>query len=741
MLSLTGAGGAGKSRLALRLASELIEQHSDGVWHVDISALAHPTLVPHAVASALGVRERPGRQLMEALTAEVRSAKLLLVLDNCEHLAAACGTLAAALLQAGPGLRILATSRQALGAPGEATWPVPALSVPGPGEASTVEALLEYEAPRLFVERAMAARPTLSPSLRDVVTVAEICRQLEGIPLAIELAAARVKVLTVEQIAARLGDRFLLLKGRSVDPARHQTLYALVEWSHELLSEAEQVLFRRLSVFAGGWSLEAAEAVCSSEQLSADAILPNMAQLVAKSLVLAEEQHGEMRYAMLEMICQHAADKLRESAEEEVVRGRHRDWLLGLADQAEEAVWGPAQVEWLDRLERDLDNIRSMLHWAIERGEIESGLRLAGALWRFWQVRGHVGEGEQWLEQLLALAGHEMRTAGRAKALKAAGFLLFLQGDYPAAERLIEESLAIGRELSDRLGIVASLCDLGLVRRCAGDFVSARALLEEALARSRELGSRTWEARTLNNLARMSFYEGDLATSRALHEKSLAKGREVGDSWAMAIALGDLGDVAQAQGEESSARSFHKESLALWQRVGDGRGIAQSLEGLAILAAARSDTERAVRLLGAAAALREVISELPSLSRRKILDELLLTARETLGDGAYCVVFAEGETMPLEQAIDLALSAGDVPRRRRRQPEASSLIRETQPLTERECEVATRVARGLTNREIAAELVISELTAETHVRNILRKLDFTTRAQIAAWAVEHGLDD
>lgn len=739
LLTLIGAGGMGKTRLALRVAGELIEQYPDGVWHVELAALVDPALAPQAVASALGVREEPRRSLMETLSTSLRLKELLVVLDNCEHLAGACAELAFELLSACSGLRILATSRHALGAAGETTWRVPPLSLPEPGETPTVEGVLEYEAPRLFLTRAVAARSTFALTPQNASVVANLCQRLDGVPLAIELAAVRVKALAVEQVVARLDNSLRLLKGSPAGPERHQTLWALADWSYGLLSEPERRLLRRLAAFAGGWTLEAAETVCSSDGIETHDVLELLAQLVAKSLVLAEERQGEMRYGMLEMIRQYAAEQLRDSGEEAVLLARHWDWVLALAEQAEEEVWGPSQVHWLDRLEQELNNVRSALRRSVEHSEVESGLRLAGALWRFWQVRGRVREGRSWLGQLLALSVSTTRTAGRAKALNAEGFLVFLQGDYAAAQAMLEEALAIWRELSDQRGIVEALCNLGLVRRCAGDFAVARALLDEALVRSRASGNRVWEARTLNNLARMSFYEGDYETSRSLHEESLTKGREVDDSWATAIALGDLGDVAQAQGDGIAALTFYKESLALWQRVGDERGIAQSLEGLAIQAAARSQADGAVRLLAAAAAVRETISELPSLSRRDILDRLLETARAKLGGEAYAAAWAEGRAMSLDQAVEYALSTADAaPVEASRGAPARVRSREF-PLTARERQVAELIARGLSNREIAQELVISELTAETHVRNILRRLDLTTRAQVAAWVVEHGL--
>jgi predicted ATPase/class 3 adenylate cyclase len=389
LLTMTGAGGCGKTRLALQVAAVVLEDFAEGVWLVELATLSDPTLLFQAVASALNIREQPGRSLQATIIDYLSPKQLLLVLDNCEHLVAACARLAETLLRACPHLRILATSREALGIAGETIRPVPSLSVPDPRRQPTVETLRRSEATRLFIERAIAGLPTFSPTTRNAEPITQVCQRLDGIPLAIELAAARVKVLSVEQIASRLDDRFRLLTGGSrTGLPRHQTLRATMDWSYELLSEAERVLLRRLAVFAGGFTLETAEAVCTGMDAETSAVLDLLTHLVDKSLVIMEERGGTSRYRLLDTVRQYGRNKLLESGEDPRVRRRHRDWYLQLAEAAEPELHGPDQRLWLDRMEMEHDNLRTALDWSkVDEDGSEAGLRLAGALWWFWYVR------------------------------------------------------------------------------------------------------------------------------------------------------------------------------------------------------------------------------------------------------------------------------------------------------------------------------------------------------------------
>ncbi len=415
LLTLTGTGGAGKTRLALHVAADVLEEFPNGVWLVELAALSDPALVPHTIASALRIREASGSPMLATLLDYLQYKKLLLMLDNCEHLIEACAHLAEAMLRACPDLRILATSREPLGVPGELAWRVPSLSLPEPGWLPSPETLMKYGAVRLFIERAAVGQPTFTLTPQNSVPVATVVQRLDGIPLAIELAAARVQGLSVEQIARRLDDLFrLLTRGSRTSPPRHQTLQGVLDWSYHLLSEAEQMVLRRLAVFAGGWTLEAAEEVCGGG-VEFD-VLDLLTQLVFKSLVLMDERGGEVRYRFLETVRQYSWNKLSSSGEIAKLRERHRDSSLRLVERAEVELQGPNQRMWLERLETEHDNLRAALEWSLtEGGGAEPGLRLAGCLWRFWHERGYWSEGRRWLEA--ALERSSTSTASRAKAL------------------------------------------------------------------------------------------------------------------------------------------------------------------------------------------------------------------------------------------------------------------------------------------------------------------------------------
>ena len=557
LVTLTGAGGIGKTRLALQAAADLVDQFPDGVWLVDLAPLADPMLVPQAIATAVGVREQPEHPLLQTLEDFLRSRHLLLVLDNCEHLVAACAALADRLLRACPRLRILATSREPLGIAGETAWRVPPLTSPDPEHLPSLASLAQYEAVRLLLDRADLAAPSLALTQRNAAAVAQVCQQLDGLPLALELAAARVKVLSFEQLAARLGDRFRLLTGgsRSALP-RQQTLRALVDWSYDLLTAPEQVLFRRLAVFAGGCTLEATEAVCAGDGIEPGEVLEHLARLVDKSLVVAEPSAaGEVRYRLPETIRQYSSDKLAQAGEGATLRGRHRDWCLALAERTGQEVLDPQR---LMSLEREYDNLRSALRWSVDSGEAEAGLRLATSLCDFWQVRGYSSEGCAWLAELLALPAAATATTARARALEWAGRLAYLQGDDLDRQRIVMSLLALGHA--------------ALRRR-------------------------------------------DALRARLLFNESLGLARDAADH--LAVALG--------------------------------------LEGLAGVTV-EAEPERAVRLAGAAEALRDQLGARPPDTDRDQLEHWLEAARRALGNGTYAMAWAEGRAMSVEQALACALA-------------------------------------------------------------------------------------
>jgi predicted ATPase/class 3 adenylate cyclase len=620
LLTLTGSGGCGKTRLAQQVAAELLEEYADGVWLVELAPLADPALVPQAVATPLGLREQPGIPLLQTLAEALKSKRLLLILDNCEHLLAACAALVEGLLRSCPQVQILASSREGLNIPGEQTYHVPSLSLPplvesgkwrvesptktdptDPSGLSTLNpqlsTLLSSEAVQLFVDRAVAGQSTFAVTPQNAPAIAQVCRRLDGIPLAIELAAARVRSLPVEQITARLDDRFRLLTGgsRTALP-RQQTLRALIDWSYDLLAETERALLRRLSVFAGGWTLQAAEAVCAGEVIEAYEVLDLLSRLVDKSLVVYEERHGEGRYRLLETVRQYSRDRLLEAGEAARVRGCHLRFFVQFAEEAEQRLEGAELKEWLDRLEAEHDNFRTALEWAAELGAspegreaAEAGLRLGGALLRLWSQRGYWVEGQQWVEKLLALAGAAERTVARASAMHTAAYLTLHTQEPERGRSLLHESLAIFRERGDPSGMARCLQGLGSHAFWRGEAKTARTLLEESLAIQRELGDQRGVADTLMYLGQVVAQQGDPGTGRTLAEGSLALFKALGDPSGIALSTGFLGMAAERRGEWATARSLFEEGLAMQKAFGGPGHIRALLYLLARVAEAQGD--------------------------------------------------------------------------------------------------------------------------------------------------------
>jgi predicted ATPase/DNA-binding CsgD family transcriptional regulator/class 3 adenylate cyclase len=740
LLTLTGAGGCGKTRLALQVAAELVEDYPDGVWLVELASLSDGPLVPQTIATILGVPEQSDRPLAETLAGYLRSKSLLLVLDNCEHLLSAFAPLADALLRSCPTLGILATSQEPLGIAGELIRPVPPLSLPDHVRPPTLEELLAYESVRLFVERAAFGQPGFALTRSNASTIVQLCHRLDGMPLAIELAAARVKALTVEQIAERLRDRFRLLTGggRTALP-RHQTLRAVMDWSYDLLSNQERALMRRLSVFAGGWSLEAAEAICAGNGLEASGILELLTHLIDRSLVVVDTHGHEARYRLLETVRQYGRDRLLEIGEAGEVRERHRDWYLGLAERADPELRGPEQGVWLKRLEAEHDNLRAALEWSnSDSSGPAMALRLAGALYWFWFIHGHWNEGRGWLEEVLSRAG-DVRERALTRVLLGAAHLARQQGDYERATLLSERGLALSRDVEDPERTPWFLINLGLVAWYQNDPAKATALFERSLALSRDLGDKWLMSMSLAQLGGLvATAKPDHLRAAALLTESLTLSTEVGDKYRIAFALRGLGTVALRRGDLEEAAAYYRNSLALSREVNEGWVIQECLVGIAGVACALGYCGRAARLFGAAEALGETLGLHRLAADEMDRERRVAAARAALGDEAFQAAWAEGRTMPLEQAIEIAMAqtepvASKVTREERtpRQPE--------QALTAREREVAAQIAHGQTNREIGALLMIAEKTAEAHVQHILDKLGFHSRSQIAAWAVEHGL--
>ena len=695
LLTLTGSGGCGKTRLALQVAADMLDGSGDGVWLVELAPITDHVLVPQAVADALNVKEQPGKSVTQSLVERFKRQNLLLVLDNCEHVLDACASLADVLLRNCQRVLILATSRESLNVAGETAYRVPSLSLPDPKQAQTPESLSHFESVLLFIDRAVQVQTSFLVTNQNAPALASVCYRLDGIPLAIELAAARVRSLSVEDIDGKLDERFrLLTRGSRTAVPRQQTLRGAIDWSYDLLSEQERRLLARLSVFSGGWTLDAAEKVCAGGDVFEWEMLDLLASLVDKSLAFLD-MAAASRYRLSETIRQYGAERLAESGEADPVRRRHLAHFLALAEQVEPHLTGPEQSGWLARLDGEHDNLQAALAGCTD-GEAEARLRLAGALWRFWWVRGYLGMGRANVEAALADEGAAGRTAFRAKALNGAGVLAWAhsdysaattlheeslsimreignaqgiaaalhglgnvasyQGDYSAANSLHEEGLSIRRALGDKQGIAMSLLYLGIVARGRGDYSVAWRLYEESLAIQRELGDKSGIASSLGNLGLVACEQGAFGEGRALLEESLSIRRELGDRWGIASALGNLGSLACDQGDHEQARTLLGESLSIRKELGDKRVVASSLEGLATLALAEGQPGRATRLLSAAEALREAIGSAIPVSEGEQHDRDVTMARGALDEDVFTAAWAEGRGMTMEQAIVLALT-------------------------------------------------------------------------------------
>jgi predicted ATPase/DNA-binding CsgD family transcriptional regulator len=785
LLTLAGAGGSGKTRLALQVATDLLDEFEHGVWWVELAALSDPLLVPQAVASAIGILERPDHTLTDALADMLRPRHLLLVLDNCEHLLAACAQLIGTLLRTCPQLRVLVTSREALTIAGETLWLVLPLRVPDTYQPLPIEGLLTYEAVALFIERARSALPSFALAPENALAVVQVCRRLDGMPLAIELAAARIRALSVEQIVARLDDAYRLLTGgsRSALP-RQQTLRAAMDWSYHLLSAPEQAFFRRLSVFAGSFSLEAAEAICAGEPGEAYDVLDALSSLIDKSLVLMEQRSGEARYRLLETIRQYGQDKLQEFAEAAKVRRNHRDWYAHLAEQAEAETLEARQKSVFDRLEAEHDNLRVAIGWSLEQQEAEIAAQIAAAISRFWLLRGYMSEGRSVLER--ALAGFSEKNAVRVKALNAAAILASLQDDNKTARTLVEQCLELSRALADRKQTGYALYTLGRLARIEGNYAGAVTFLEESLALFRELGRNDDVALVLSDFGLTVLYLGEYERASALCEASLALSREMGDlrgiaSWLANLAIvtlarGDdkrakklceeslalrrtlgykggcahtlaiLGRIALAQGAYERATACYTESLALRQETGEKEGIATALEGLAAVAGMQGRPVRAARLYGFAESLRTLLdAPLPPIDRLAY-QRTIAAIRAQLDEPTFLNAWAAGQALTLEEAIAEATQVQarehippPPPPAPVEAPSASPARGHPFGLTARELDVLRLVTQGLTTSHIAKQLVISPRTADAHLRSIYSKLAVTSRAAATRFAIEHKL--
>jgi predicted ATPase/DNA-binding CsgD family transcriptional regulator len=804
LVTLTGTGGVGKTRLALEVAAAADSNFADGIYFVALAPLTDPELVVSTIAQALGVREHGSRPLLDSLKDHLFDKQLLLLLDNFEQIISAAPVIIE-LLSSVPRLKVLVTSRASLHLSGEHEFVAPPLSLPDLRDLPLLERLIEYESVRLFIERAQAVHSDFAMTEENGAAIAAICQQVDGLPLAIELAAGRSKLFSPQELLPRLKSRLKLLVGGARDlPVRQQTLRGTIAWSHDLLEEDEKRLFRRLAVFVGGCTLEAIEAICTAHEGLDEDVFDAVARLVDKSLLRQEARFdGEPRLWMLETIREYALERLEASEEAEVVQRQHAIFFLRLSEEAEPKIRSAEQSTWRKRLEVEQDNLRAALRWTLESQEAEMGLRLAGALLAFWRVSNLDREGRNWCEQVLAQPGARARTAARAKALLAAGIMTVFKGDLVEANRLLEESIAIGweggaagkrnlaralatlahvavlqghldaarelageslqvfREMGEAWGMALALNHLGRATVELGDPVAARALLEESAALFCVAGDRQNLAQPLNALGLAALRHGDYVGARTYFEEALSVAQETAAEQYRADALAHLGTVALRVGDFQQSASLYQQSLALNRVLGNQEGIAGDLAGLAEVASLLGQPKRAARLFGAVEALREVSGISLSTLRRAAYDRAVEGIHAQLDEATFVAAWKEGHVMPLDQAIAFAGETKvtlptDAKLREAKQEETSSdlppgdlsspplsprraMKQHFGGLTAREREVARLVAQGKSNRAIAEELVVGISTVEAHITHILSKLGFSSRAQIAAWAVDKGL--
>jgi non-specific serine/threonine protein kinase len=734
-VTLCGPGGIGKTRLALAVAEAVVSEYPDGVWLAELASIHDGVLVLPAVAAVLKPRSQPDQSGNQPLIDSLRSRTLLLVLDNCEHVITAAAELAERLLSACPQVRILATSREPLRIDGESIWQILGLQIPTASAREPIEKMRHVAAVQLFVERSQSAVPAFTLTAENVTPVAEICRRLDGMPLAIELAAARVAVLTPREIAAHLDERLqLLVVGRRTAHKRQQTLRATLDWSYQLLTTRERLLFDRLSVFAGGWTLESVRAVCAGDDLAGSEILELLSSLVDKSLVLVESSSGDTRYRYLETVHQYASEHSRAHYNEaEELSRAHADYFITVGEQAESHLRGGRQFEsWFNRLEREQDNLRAALRWCAQRREIERGLRLGGSVWRFWFKHDAQAEGREWLSLLLGFADSGDRTAYRAKVLNGAGVLALIKGDQATSEHLFVESLSIWRELGDDQRSAGCLHNLAAIARDRKQLLEARRLLEEALAIEAQNGDQVSMAITLGDLGLVLALQGDHPGARALHAQAVDIYERLDDDLDATWSSVDLACAGLQCGDTATARALFVRALMFWRNRQLDQYVPESLEGMAGVAAVQGDAERAYRLMGAASRLRDSIDKPSAWWEKEQLDGWLLPHHQRLAASAVAKWMQQGRALSTDDAVAYALdgSTSLVNGVASGSPVAASGL-----LTSRERQVAVLVKRGLSNQQIARQLVIANSTAERHVANILSKLGMKSRTDVAVWAV------
>jgi len=722
LVSLVGPGGVGKTRLALRAATELARGFPAGAWLVELADVHDPALVGNAAIAALDLRDQAAARPLELLAGYLRDRELLLVVDNCEHLLEAAAEMVGRVLKAAPGVRVIATSREPLSASGEHVLPLPPLDLPPAHPQLPLNQLRQNEAVTLFVERAEAATGRFELTEANQAVVADLCRRLDGLPLAIELAAVRTRVLTVEQILDRLSDRFRLLVGggRAALP-RHQTLQTAIDWSHDLLAPAERAVLRRLCVFAGRFTLEDVESVCTSEEVPAAAALDLLASLVDKSLILKEDARGVACYRLHETMRAYARQKLGDAGEQEALERRCTRYYVGRC-QAMALESRFRLVEWLAWMDLEIDNIRSVLRRCLVESDARNGIALATSLSWFWITRATT-EGVRWLDELLARGVADPYTQAWAYFIR--GFLAVLQGDWETAKPVLEQGIATAREAGAPVQLAHALAMASIAASMAGDRPAAKRLLAEAQGTAENLEDVAVRLSNLQALALKGAFEGDFETVKEAATEGARLGREAGDLYALQMMLLNLGGAALFTGESQESKSRYWEALRIAQRIDDRIGQFYLLAALGFHATAAGQHRVAAQLLGASDTIRLGAGVTAIAAPAPFIAQAEEAASAALGPVKFRAEFEAGRRLPREAAIRLALGEAE--------PAARAADAADGVLGKREADVARLVADGLSNKQIGARLFISERTVDSHLRSILNKLGFNSRAQIAGW--------
>ncbi|HEX2911468.1 MAG TPA: LuxR C-terminal-related transcriptional regulator [Chloroflexia bacterium] len=770
LLTLCGAGGSGKTRLSLEVARHVNSQFKDGAWFVELAALTNPQLLSQQVARALNLQEQPESSPLFILNNYLKSRQLLLILDNCEHLLDACARLSEQLLKECPEITILATSRENLRVEGETIINVLPLKLPLQEQLNTdsLDELAQTEAIQLFLQRALSVQPGFKLTEQNRAEVVELCQSLDGLPLALELAAVRLRGLSITQLTTRLrtglGARFQLLnRGSRTAHPRHQTLEALLQWSYDRLTEREQVILHRISIFAGGFPLPGAERVCQGTypavdgegRIEPDEVLSLLSDLVNKSLLLPDEtalNQTEPRYRLLETIRQYALEKAYQAGEIDLLQWQHLDWCIELAEKAEPYLQGPEQAEWLKLLELEHPNCRAALEFALNHNAIEQGLRLGGALWRFWQARSYFEEGRRWLQQILAWSKDvEVNPVLRAKVLHGAG-VIFSLSDYPTSLLFHEENLRIRQALNDKAGLISALRDLGWLALHHDDFERARTFGQQSLELARDLGDDSGTAAALFVLSIVAYFQNEIELAGQRSEECLALWRSIGDLGSTASALHVKGMVALRQQNYAGAQKALLESLSINWQLSNQLGVANNIIIVAELGVAQDEQPQglyyAVPLLGWLSSFDPALGgKMPPLARHSF-EASLKASRARLDESTFQKLWSEGNLLSLEQAYTLAQQAGlsgaltGTVQTGTDQVLAEKVTNDSlyfEKLTSREIEVLRLVVTGLTNAQIAEKLFVTSRTVNAHLTSIYAKLEVTARSGAIRYAVEHHL--